>query len=513
MSSHRSRHRAKRRAAQQAMSHTPTGASRPVDMLSYVGVDAANYSPARGMMPFAPLDTSKVLTGGSRLTVLQKSRWLVLNNGYARFIVHGLSRLIGYYTFQPATKDKAWNKVAEAHWRNRTKTPGVFDRLGKFNHAQWQLALNRATLSDADCLNVMTYADSGAGQVLMYGAHQLANGSRKNDNLVDGVFVDALGKHIGYNLVNPADTNKPGTTVKASDCIYHGDFDDSHQVRPMPRLTHAINDLHDITEIDLETKLGIKRRQFVGIYRKRQKAAAGPMGLFSEPVTQAQTVTSSDGTTSTTKTVLVNVEQAANNGGVSGLEEGEDFGMLSADNPGPNEREASKAWLSKIALGLGLPPSVVFMILGAGGPEVRFHMAVLQRWIQIELINLLTTTQAHYFWTIGTDIARGVLPAPTDPEWWTHIAIPSADLTIDRGRDRMGMMQMLKTGATTLADVYASEGADWEDKLELQGEIIARAAAIAAEKGLQLADLMPDWNPTSQAAASALAIQQGQNSD
>lgn len=516
MSSHRSRQRAKQRATAAAAtapggpgisiapspSSQPSGISRPRDILAYSGVDAANYSTARGQMPYAPLDTAKVLTGGDRLTILKKCRWLEINNGYARFLVHGLSRLIGYYTLQPATKDKTWNKLAEAHWRNRTKNARVFDRLGKYNHQQWQLALTRASLRDGDVLNVMTYAQSGAAQVLMYGAHQVANGKRKKENLIDGVYLDPLGAHIGYNLVKPDDLDRSeGVAVKASDCIYYGDFDDSHQIRPRPRFTHAVNDLHDITEIDLESKLGIKRRQFVGIYRKRQRAANGPLGLYAEPSTHHQTITStaSDGST-TTKNVLVNVESAGNNGGVAGLEEGEDFGILNADNPGPNEREFNKALLAKMLVGIGLPPSAGFVVLGAGGPEVRFHMAILQRWIQIELLNLLTAVQAHYFWAMGTDMARGVLPFPDDEEWWTHIAIPTADLTIDRGRDRMGLIQMLKVGGATLADVYAAEGADWEDKLELQGEIIARAAEIASQKGLQLSDLMPDWNPTSAAA-------------
>lgn len=511
MSSHRSRHRAKMRQHQRQI----TGASQPIDMLAYSGVDAANYSPARGQMPYAPLDTSKVLTGSNRLTILKKCRWLEINNGYARFLVHGLAKLIGYYTLQPATKDKAWNKIAEAHWRNRIKTPRVFDRLGKYNHATWQLAMSRSAIRDGDLLNVMTYADSGAAQVLMYGAHQIDSGTRKSPRLIDGVYVDALGAHTGYNLVNPSDDTTPeGTPVKASACIYYGDFDDSHQVRPRPRFTHAINDLHDITEIDLESKLGIKRRQFVGIYKKRQRAATGPLGLYSEPATIADTITSTNAAgVSTTKDVLINVETAGNNGGIAGLEEGEDFGILNADNPGPNEREFNKALLTKIALGIGLPPSVVFAILGAGGPEVRFHMAILQRWIQIELLNLLNAVQAHYFWSMGTDMARGALPFPSDPEWWIHIAIPTADLTIDRGRDRLGLIQMLKVGGATLADVYAAEGADWEDKLELQGEIIARAAAIAAEKGLQLADLMPDWNPPRQAAATQQPTTAGQDPD
>lgn len=480
-----------------------TGVGPVMDIANFSGVEAAKWTPNRGLMDRVPLDSSKVLTGGARKTVLNKCRWLAINDGYAKFLVHGLANLVGYYTLQPATKDKAWNKLAEMHWRNRIKNPAVFDRTGKFNHARWQLALSRGSIRDGDILTVLTYADSGAGQILLYGAHQIDDGNKTQDNLRDGVFHDQFYTHTGYNLVSAKDDTK-SVTIKASDALYYGDFQDPCELRPMPRFTHAVNDLHDIAEIDLDSKLGIKRRQFIGLYKKRQRAQfGGPYGLgaYQPPHTEGGvtvTETKTDGTTAT-KTNLVSVEAVTDRTGIAALEEGEDYGVIQADNPGPNEREFGKTLLSKIALGLGLPPTVVFSILGAGGPEVRFHMAILQRWLQIELLNLLQVVQSHYFWVIGTDIARGALPAPQgDEQWWNHIAIPTADLTIDRGRELSGKIAALKVGALTHADLYGEAGQDWEDRVELQAEIIAKFADLAAQKGLAggMADLMPDWNPT-----------------
>jgi hypothetical protein len=517
MSSHRSRQRAKARALEQqhaAQMHLQraTGtSSRPADVLNYLGVEAARWTPNRGQMNFAPLDPGAVLTGGNRKTVLRKSRWLCYNDGYARFLVNGLANLIGYYTLQPATKDKAWNKIADRHWKNRIKSPAVFDAARKLNHARWQIALSRAALRDGDVLTALSYAQSGAGQVLLYGSHQIDSGSREEKaGFHDGVYYDQFRAHTGYNLVSKFDGSEKGTTIRASDAIYYGDFQDSAEVRPMPRLTHAINDLHDIIEIDLDSKLGIKRRQFVGIYRKRQKANSQPFGLgvYQAPhVEEGSNVTSTnaDGTTAAQQN-LVSVEAVTERTGLGSLEEGEDFGVVESDQPGPNEREFNKSLLSKISLGIGLPPSVTFSILGAGGPEVRFHMAQLQRWIQIELLNLLTAVQAHYFWVMGTDMARGALPFPDDPEWWTHIAIPCSDLTIDRGRELSGKIAALKVGALTHADLYAEAGNDWEERIELQAEIIAHAAAVAAQKGLTggLADLMPDWSTKAAPATAAM---------
>lgn len=506
MSSHRSRHRAKMRAEEgsrfpvQGSLLIQTGnreqrTGNPVhDILAYSGVEAAKWSPNRGWLDYPPLDTSKVATGGTRKTLLKTSRWLTVNDGHARGVVYGLANLIGFFTLQPATKDKAWNKIAEAHWKNRTKNPAVFDRTRKFNHARWQLALSRGNLRDGDILTALTFAESGAGQILVYNGHQIDNGKKKDTaSFRDGIYHDQFHAHEGYNLISS--DGEQSTQIKASDALYYGDFADAGELRPMPRLTHAMNDLRDISEIDLDSKLGIKRRQFIGLYKSRQKATNyGPQGAWQP--THTETSTTDTNADATTQTTLVNVESVTEKTGIGSLEEGEDYKMLSADNPGPNEREFSKALLSKIALGLGLPPSAVFAMLGAGGPEVRFHMAILKRWIEIELLNLFPVVQSHYFWLMGTDMHRGVLPFPDDDQWWTNIAIPSADLTIDRGRELSGKISALKVGALTHADLFAEAGKDWEDQMEIQGEIIARASEIAAEKALDggLSAMWPEWS-------------------
>lgn len=476
----------------------PVSASpRLHDVLNYSGVEAAKWSPNRGYIDYPPLDSSKVATGGTRKTLLKTSRWLAINDGHAKGAVTGLANAIGFFIMQPATTDKAWNKLAEKHWRNRTKNPAVFDRTRKFNHARWQLALSRGDLRDGDILTALTFAESGAGQILVYNGHQIDSGDKKETGRFrDGVFFDQFHAHDGYNLVDS--DGKKSTPIKASDALYYGDFSDSGEIRPMPRLTHAMNDLRDITEIDLDSKLGIKRRQFVGLYKTRTRAGNyGPQGNWAPTVTQLDgTQTNETSTTaSTTQQRLVNVEAVTEKTGIGGLDDGEDYKMLSADNPGPNERNLKWDILGKIAIGLGLPPSVLFYLLGSGGPEVRFHMAILKRWIEIELLKLLPVVQSHYFWMMGTDMARGVLPFPDDDEWWQHIAIPCDDMTIDSGRVLSGQIAALKVGALTHADIFGGRGKHWEDQIELQGEIIKRASEIAAEKTLSngLNTMWPDW--------------------
>ena len=494
---HRSRFRDKQRANTAALEQR---ASTPPKIFNAFGYDAANASAKRGWVQHFPLDTAKEATGYVRELLLKDSRWLVANDGYASFCVEGLSRLIGYYSVQPATKDKAWNRIAEAHLKNHNKSPSVFDRSGKLNHSTWQLAMSRRRLRDGDALDVLLRAESGRGMIVPYEGHQIGNGPqmKQDPRLIDGVTVDKYGRHMSYRLLDMQDRTK-WATVDASSCVYYGDQTHTGRVRPVPPLAHAINDLKDLIEIGSEMKLGIKNRQYLGIYRKRQQAGGGPAGLFTEVTPMAtddstSTTTTSD--TGTTQKNLVNFEQAQEVNGIAGLGAGEDLGTISMDSPGPNEQQFMISRLEKVALGIGLPPSVVFMITGLTGPEVRLHMGLLKRWIEVELLRLLIAVQKHYFFWLASEMERGALPFPDDDEWWQAIYVPQADLTIDRGREGKLALEEMKVGATTLADIWEQKGADWEDKIEAQAMIISRASEIAAVNGLTLSDLMPGWkNP------------------
>lgn len=500
MSNHRTRHREKQREQAAAVTRQANTAPKIFKM---AGFDAANYSTKRGWIDHLPLDTSKEATGGTLRTLLQKSRWLCANNGYAGFVVEGLSRLIGYHSIQPATTDKKWNRIAEAAWKNRAKMPSVFDRAGKLNHATWQLALSRRRLRDGDCLDVLMQADSGAAMILPYEAHQIGNGQNGMDipaNLKDGVWVDKFGRHMAYRLVDPADQMK-FANVDATSAIYYADQTNTGRHRAVPPLAHAINDLLDITETFGDMKMGVKLRHYLGVFRKRQHQGAGPMGLFTEPTPTAiadSNSTTTVGGTTTTQRNLVNLEDAQATGGVAGLAAGEDLGTISLDSPGPNEQAFIKMLLEKIALGLGLPPSVVFMLAGLTGPEVRLHMGLLARWTEVEMLRLLIAAQKHYFYWLACEFQRGALPFPDDDQWWMAIYVPQADLSIDRGREGRLALEELRVGANSLGKIWEQKGCDWEDQIEQQAAIIARASEIAAGHSLTLADIMPGWAPPNQ---------------
>ena len=497
----RSRHR--RKIAEAREGNLPRPQKRQV--YDFAGFEGGRMdSTRRGFITPLPLDTAKELTGGARLTMLRNCRWLAANNGYAKMMVRGLANLIGYYSVQPATTDKEWNRIVKSHWCNRTRVPAVFDRAGKVDFRLWQLALSRSRLRDGDLLSVLTSADSGAALVQNYEAHQIDDGmmigEQRPKDLQDGVFVAASGRHKAYRIVDANDPKKVAR-VPAEAAIYYSDFDNLGTVRGISIMAHAVTDLLDMVEIDADAKLGIKRKQWVGLYRKRAKPAPPPGGLFTDPTpTSAGTTTTADGVT---QQQLVNVESVYQSGGIPALEEGEDFGVIESDQPGPNEDVFNKRLLHKIALGAGLPASTLFAMAGQTGPEVRFHMALTARWIEIELLRLQVAVSKYYAFWLSREIQRGALPLPDDENYWSAIYIPTADLTIDRGREGRLALEELKLGATTLADIWEAKGGDWEEKMTLQSHIIQRASEIAAADGQQLSQVLPGWGGTPNVPPSA----------
>jgi capsid protein len=505
---HRSRYNKKMAAAKaaigEAVTHIAGQRQKPPKFYDLAGFDGANQSDRRGHVWWPSMSGARELTGSDRWRVMKKIRWLYANNGHARRVINGLANLIGYLSPQAITTDNDWNRVAEKHFARFAMTPFVFDRAGKMDFRTWQIANSRGRLKDGDFLSVLGQTTTGRAQLICYEATQIDNGTSTvpdNERLVDGVFRDRFGRHVAYSIVDP-DQNERVARISAEDCIFYADFERPNQVRGYPALAHAVNDLLDIVEIDGETKVGIKRALYVGVYRKHQAANTGPMGLLSPVVSEDTGLDATiDGAT---KNIVQNVENILSAGGIPNLGQGESLETLADDRPGPNQREFVQALLEKIALGLGLPPSVVFSITGQTGPEVRFHMAELARWLAHEQDRLRRICQRYwvYFW--AREFENGY-PMPRTEEWWAAAWVPQADLTIDRGREGRLALEELRIGATTLADIYAAKGEDWEEKLELHSQILSRARDIAAGYGLSLQEIFPAWSGNASMATVAAA--------
>lgn len=429
--------------------------------------DAAQWSPRRAYINWGTLDTAKELTGGDRLTILRKARKMYADVGLARRIVNGVANLVGYLKPQADTPDREFNRLAEELFYERAGTSFVFDRAAKMDFWQWQIALTRLRIKDGDSLTVLSETKSGTANIIFYEAHQIATGDKKTT--VDGVYLDKFGRHTGYNLVNPDDTEK-SAFVSSNDSIFYADFERPGQVRGISALAHALNNIQDQAEITADVKHGIKMANQVGLVRT-MKSGSGPQGFGSAVTTKG------------TGDSLVNIEKMREGGMVAQLGENEALSVIHDGRPHPNQMMLLEWLVRDIAWGVGLSPEVLWDLAKQTGPSQRYLMAETQRWIEHEQARLKTACQRFWTYFVAKAVKNGELPTPPANWWWAEW-IPQADLTIDRGREGRLELEQYEAGFLTLNDIAAKRGRDWESVEMQKAREILRRREIEQELGL-----------------------------
>lgn len=471
-------------------SPAPESTSR-LQAFNLSGFEAANPSQRRGWLPWTTLDSSRMLSGHDRRVILRSANWAYANIGLARRIVNGLANLVGYLTPQAATSDKPWNTLVEETYRNRAGFPGIFDRAGKLNDRTWQIANTRARLKDGDLLTVLSSSASGAfAQVIVYEAPQIDNGQTSDPppNLRDGVFLDKFGRHTAYRIVDPSDPTK-WATVPAEDAIFFADFERPGQVRGISALAHALIHLQDRAEVWGDVKHAIKVAAQVGLQKVREKMTAFPGQHFSQTPDAIDTgVTDAAG-----DPILQNTEKIMGSGYVHTHGAGEKFELLHDDRPHPNQREFLEDLVRDIAWGVGVAPEVLWQLAGQTGPNTRYLMAELQRWIAQEQMRLQSICQRFWVYFVAKEMIAGRLPFPKDEQWWKCDWVPQADLTIDRGREGKLQLEQLRYGATTFDEVWKSNGGDFESAMDRQLDRLDTLREKAKSRNFELADLLPGF--------------------
>ena len=468
----------RRKRPRTTIGETPASGAA-VRVLALSNYDAANPSPVRGYVQWGTLDSSREMDRGTRLKLIRLSRWLYANVGLAKRCVDGLADLVGYLTPQAATADRAWNEAAERLFRDQTNAQ-IFDRAGKLSFRAWQRALTQLRVKDGDSLTVLTRTSSGIGRVAIYESHQVDDGQGAKAETRDGVYVDAAGRNAAYRVVDAADPTV-WRKIDAGDAIFYAAFDRPSQVRGVPGLAHAANNLIDRTEINRDWKHAIKTAAQLGlVLTKDNAAAARPARGLAASLVKTDDLA---GTNLLTESVY-------QGGQVPHLEPGEKIDVVQDTRPHPNALDLQEQLVRDIAWGCGVAPEVLWDAAGLTGPGTRFVMALTRRWVSGEQERLRDACQRVWIHWVAHAVARGDLGWPKDDRWWACDWIPQADPTIDIGREGALALNQLALGATTLADIYAGAGADWETKLAQRHREITRARELAEEGGYPLSLLI-----------------------
>lgn len=422
----------------------------------------------------------------SREEMVRRSRYLDANVGIAGRINSALARLIcgtGLIP-QPTTADKEWNRDRAALFEQRNGSAAVFDLGGWWDFYSAQYGSQYCANRDGDIGGILTESASGLARTAFVESHRIRNGrlsSLDAKNLYDGVIVDRHNAPQAYRVTGDDDSQ---VDVPAANFWYLGHRTSPGRRRTPPLCHRAITNMLDRTELFAALKKGSKNAARIGYYVARDAAAPAssrPPGLSASPT----------GRTTVLDPVTrkpVQVEKVLDAGGeIPGLDPGEEIKQLLDTRPHPNTLDFSRELVREFAFGADIAPEVVYDIAALGGANMRYVMADAQSFVELGQQNLIDSWLArYYFYDTRKEIAAGRLRECRDPQWWKHVFIPPARMTVDRGKDGKLHLEQVRSGALTFRRLFGWDGLNSETELDNWMDEMKSIAEGAKTRGLDV---------------------------
>jgi len=461
---------------------------------------AAQESSARGRLVLPNQDTAKQLSPWERLTLILKSRVLVENYGPAKAILN-LAELIGALKPQAQSGDRAWDVLAEARFDQIANSALSFDRAGMRTFYQWQTFATFRRFVDGDYFSVLTESTSGSAAVAGREAHQCYGG--EGDGWNDGVLCDSNGYALAYNFRSMQ--GGKDYRLAPQNVHHHATWPTLGGTRGVPVFAHAINNFHDIIETTVFWKQSIKTAARIGLTRRADQQhgmAPSNFGLGSAVKSDAYSPPGSSGTAPADERVMF--EDVFGGGIVSSVP----LETLHDDRPHPNADEFQKRLMREAAIGIGVPPQILFFMDAPGGAEVRTLLEQFDRFVKGQHNNYLRPF-CQRFWTycIAKEMKAGRLPYPSKGDFWKVRWCAPKSITADLGRMGNLTIELRKAALMSDATHYESQGLDYETELDQVGSELALRMAIEEKYGLQpgamTAALMPPNYPQQQSQQPA----------
>lgn len=450
----------------------------------------ANFSDRRGYIYVPTVETRKEVESYSHLELIRRARWIKRNVGFAKRCINGLANMVGYLSPRALTKDKDWNKAAEANFEAGAGSAFSFDKTGRFNVYGYQPLLTRSRFMDGDILSVLTESDTGSGRamVMTYEGHQVRDLAAFGAGSMDarrsmGITTNDLGRHLAYRVV--ADLEKGDyVDIPAADAILHADFDSFGWQRGVTILHTAINHFLDETEIISDVKLAIKAAGRIGYY---EKVDSDQLGTKVPGIADAAAAAANLKKAVAPKGGSYLLEDTFRGGKIPELGPGREIKMLLDERPHPNSVAFLEHLNRDIAWGIGISSDVLWNIAKLGGASVRYVLADAQLWVETQQ-QLLVDQFLTRFWIyyIAKEMKAGRLPRCKDPEWYKVGWTPQAKLTVDISRDGKLAVDLHRAGMLTMKRWYGMQGIDDEAEDAQKVEEYARRLILCLDKEKEL---------------------------
>jgi len=422
------------------------------------------------------LSADAAASPGVRRTLRNRSRYEVANNSYARGIVNTLAvdcvgvgprlQLYGDISEQDKTfiEGEFWAWCDAIGWSEKLRT------------------MRMARAVDGEAFGVMITNPQLPTRVQLdvrlIEAEQCASTTAliPDRHVVDGIDFDAFGNAIRYHVLR----DHPGGTVgslqtdtipiPSADMIHYFAPERPGQRRGIPEITPAL---------PLFAQL---RRWTLAILAAAETAAdiAGILKTNGGPEGEIAAANAWD---------RVELERRA----LMTLPEGWDITQFKAEHPQSTYADFKREIIGEIARCLTIPKSIALgdasgLSFAGGQLEVQAYIKTLK--VERSRADYQILSRLFAAWRREAILIEGYLPQTlrTVSTDWSHRWMwPGAPKHQDPLKVANARATNLQNLTTTLADEWADEGADWEDKIEQ----IARERKKLAELGLTLSDVAP----------------------
>jgi lambda family phage portal protein len=433
---------------------------------------------------YMPGDSKTEMGSYDRCRLLEKSRWFVNNFGQA---ARGIKGVASYVTgkgicVQARTKKREWNQETEEAFEAKCGTNAFgFDVAGQVNFYEAQNLIVEQMMTDGDFFMQLLKSRTGAGMAYFVSGEYCQSPWNEKEGFYDGVKTNKLGRPTAYKFLTDYEKPNDYTVIPAEDIIHFKRIHRHGFVRGVPALCHAINHLHDMTDILAFTKGSFKLASQIALII--ESAEAGKMGLESH--LQRVSVTNSSGTTTD-----VSHDKMYPLAGHVNLKPGEKISQLRNEHPGSAFEPFMRYLTRDIAWGIGISPELLWDITETGGANVRLVLASDQIFFEkLQQLLINQFCRRFYVYWLWREIEAGRISYPGE-DWWRHDWLTPSKLTVDFTKDGKLLADLVDRGLLSPERYYGMQGLDAEteelDVIRRRARRKAMVEEIAAEEGVEL---------------------------
>lgn len=443
----------------------------------------------------------------NRDTMVSTARDLIMNFSLGRGLIQThINNVVGSGPrIQFKSKDPEWNTRAEKFFQRWGRTCDV---RGVLNWGRYIRMVERRTVVDGDVGIILSRGLKLQG----IEADRIANppGVGTSDaNWVFGVKVDDILAPKAYGVYNRGNSNNRGgrsqqdfdKEVAARNFVHSFDPERFDQSRGISALISAINDLQDTRETLEAVKGSIKLENILALVFKLKQTAdqtINPLGALTD-----YDLVTADGGDETRKEVKINE-------GINTIEIGteEEVTAVKKETPNNTFNEWMMFEIRLIAMALDMPLEIAFHFYTRGsfsslkGAIGQYHTAIHSRRSRLE--DQILSRIA--IWVIQASIKRWKIEETKGvPEGERKGLEPPADdiipIAFSWQWDQLPFLEPdeqakadeaeYKLVASSLADINAKRGRDWEDQMLQRAREFKKAQMIAENQEVPIEILLP----------------------